>query len=387
MRCWFRKAQIKPRKLQSPHIDSNSSLFYEMTLPLNLLISLVFSEHEVNKTYFKEKAILDVETKEDLMCHEDLVDVSIEQQKDTSLSSKEKTPLEVEEEVDLMCRNELLAEEEQKDTSSENKWDDGKDGDYVFDEDQRDYLNILQASSSKYMIQMPSMNNYRTEVARELLEFCKENKLKRETLYSALDYFDRFLMVKQDVTQKKVRQAGWVCLCLAQKNESSEILPILFGDVEKNDTTQKELELFIMKSLKYNLDPPHSIKWADVKMAEWDSFAMNSDREEFKTHLFSNPKSEMSKMVFKILDLLIVEAESVQFEPKVMAIGAIFVALGMSVGQWSFEEILMIINEKQWEKLTKCKLAEFFMKWVDFKEIVTFFEFLGRAALKLYEGH
>ena len=371
-RCWFRKAQIKPLKLQPPHLHPDSSLFYEMSLPLTLLLSLVFSEREVNKTSFKEKTPLEVNEDVDLICDKVII----------------------KEDVDLTCDEVLVEEsnEQPEDTNSEKQSNDGNNGEYVFDEDQMDDdLETLQSSTSKYMSQMGSLDyqyqSLRTEVARRLLEFSKKEKMTRETLYSALNYFDRFLMVEQDLTQGQVLQAGWACLRLAWKKESRELFKKFsqehesFGDVEVKDIYNlNECEISILKKLKFNLNPPHSIKWADVYMKEWDSFVMNSDKE-FKTILFSKKKSKMSKMVFKILDSLIVEAESVEFEPQVMVIGAIFVALGVSVGQWSFEEIEIIIKEKQWEQLTKCRFAEFFMGWVDFKEIVPFFEFFGWAAL------
>lgn len=353
---WFRKAQIKPRKPQPAHLSPDSSLLYEMTLPLTLTLTQMFSEHEVNKVSFEEKAPLEVEEDEDFMCHEVIVEDSNEQTEDPN---------------------------------SEKGSNDGNDGEYVYDENQMDYLNTLQSSTSQYMSQMGSLNYQflRTMVARRLLEFSRREKITRETLYSALNYFDRFLMERKDLTQDEVLKAGWTCLRLAWKNESRELYHIFsqrhesFGDLDLSDINLLNIEFSIMKKLKFNLNPPHCMKWADVYMTEWDSFAKNSESEEFKTLVFSKKKSEMSEIVFQILDSLIVEAESVEFEPKVMVIGAIFAALGLSVGQWSLEEIEIIIKEKQWEKLTKGKFSEFFMDWIDFKEVVPFFEFFGRSAL------
>lgn len=103
-----------------------------------------------------------------------------------------------------------------------------------------------------------------------LSEVSEVYQLHRETYYLALDYFDRYLSVQNDINKQQLQLVGITCLFIAAKIE--EIYPPKVSDfayVTDGACTEKEIlhkELVILKSLKWNLNSMTANSWLTIYM-------------------------------------------------------------------------------------------------------------------------
>lgn len=103
-----------------------------------------------------------------------------------------------------------------------------------------------------------------------------EFTLKRETFYYALNFVDRFLSLSPNVRKQDLQLIGVASMFMASKIE--EVLSPKVADFAKStdDGYSKEQiilkEKEIMRTLRWQLNPPTAYMWASWYMSQWDIF-------------------------------------------------------------------------------------------------------------------
>lgn len=122
-----------------------------------------------------------------------------------------------------------------------------------------------------------------------LSEVSEVYQLHRETYYLAMDYFDRYLSIQNEINKQQLQLVGITCLFIASKIE--EIYPPKVSDfayVTDGACTEKQIltkELVILKSLKWNLNSMTVNSWLTVYMQLHTIFEKEKLRFNLRTSL------------------------------------------------------------------------------------------------------
>jgi G1/S-specific cyclin-E1 len=76
-----------------------------------------------------------------------------------------------------------------------------------------------------------------------LIEVCEVYKLHRETYYLTVDYLDRYLTTKQNISKNQLQLIGITCLFIASKVSFWEILRKKLKNINKNNQKYTSLKL------------------------------------------------------------------------------------------------------------------------------------------------
>ncbi|CRL00456.1 CLUMA_CG013719, isoform A [Clunio marinus] len=103
-----------------------------------------------------------------------------------------------------------------------------------------------------------------------LIEVCEVYKLHRETYYLTVDYLDRYLTLKHNISKNQLQLIGITCLFIASKVE--EIYPPKlqeFAYVTDSACTEEDIlqqEILILQSLNWSITPVTIIGWVSIYM-------------------------------------------------------------------------------------------------------------------------
>ncbi|XP_070500593.1 G1/S-specific cyclin-E [Chironomus tepperi] len=103
-----------------------------------------------------------------------------------------------------------------------------------------------------------------------LIEVCEVYKLHRETYYLTVDYLDRYLTAKQNISKNQLQLIGITCLFVASKVE--EIYPpklhefayVTDGACSEEDILQQEI--LILQALNWCITPVTIMGWVSIYM-------------------------------------------------------------------------------------------------------------------------
>ncbi|KAM3876879.1 G1/S-specific cyclin-E1 [Diretmus argenteus] len=154
-----------------------------------------------------------------------------------------------------------------------------------------------------------------------LMEVSEVYKLHRETYHLAQDYFDRFMATQSNVFKSTLQLIGITCLFIAAKVE--EMYPPKvhqFAYVTDEACTEDEIlnmEIIIMKELKWSLSPQTPISWLNVYM----QVAYLKETEEL---LIPRYPQAMFTQIAELLDLCMLDVRCLEFSNGVLAASALF---------------------------------------------------------------
>lgn len=103
-----------------------------------------------------------------------------------------------------------------------------------------------------------------------IIEVCEVYKLHRETYYLAVDYLDRYLTAKRDVSKNQLQLIGITCLFVASKVEEiyppklTEFAYVTDGACSEEDILQQEI--LLLQSLNWNVSPVTIMGWLSIYM-------------------------------------------------------------------------------------------------------------------------
>lgn len=103
-----------------------------------------------------------------------------------------------------------------------------------------------------------------------LIEVCEVYKLHRETYYLTIDYVDRYLTIKHNISKNQLQLIGITCLFIASKVE--EIYPpklhefayVTDGACSEEDILQQEI--LILQALNWSITPVTIMGWVSTYM-------------------------------------------------------------------------------------------------------------------------
>ncbi|XP_036391501.1 G1/S-specific cyclin-E1 [Megalops cyprinoides] len=200
-----------------------------------------------------------------------------------------------------------------------------------------------------------------------LMEVCEVYKLHRETFYLAHDFFDRFMATQMNVVKTRLQLIGISALFIAAKLE--EIYPPKvhqFAYVTDGACTEDEIlnmELIIMKELKWSLSPLTSISWLNIYM----QVAYLKDSGEVLIPQYPQPTFVQ---IAELLDMCVLDVKCLEFSNGVLAASALF--------HFSSMELVAKVSGFQWSDMEQC------VKWmVPFAMSI---REMGSSGLKTFKG-
>jgi len=130
-----------------------------------------------------------------------------------------------------------------------------------------------------------------------LSEVAEVYQLHRETYFLALDYFDRYLSIQNEISKEQLQLVGVTCLFIAAKIE--EIYPPKVADfayLTDGACTEEQIltkELVILKTLKWNLNSMTVNSWLTMYMQLYTIFSKEKPRLTTKT-IIERPQQRLS---------------------------------------------------------------------------------------------
>ncbi|XP_052815228.1 G1/S-specific cyclin-E-like [Mya arenaria] len=182
-----------------------------------------------------------------------------------------------------------------------------------------------------------------------LIEVCEVYKLHRETFYLATDFLDRFLTTQSNILKHQLQLLGITCLFIAAKLE--EIYPpklVEFAYVTDGACTEDEIldqELIILKAIKWDLSPVTANGWLNVYLQVSNAEQIRGGEHGF---VFPQYSSHAFVQIVRLLDLCMLDIESLQFQYSVLAAAALYhnssKELALSVSGYKWLDILPCVQ-------------------------------------------
>ncbi|XP_076002959.1 G1/S-specific cyclin-E1 [Genypterus blacodes] len=154
-----------------------------------------------------------------------------------------------------------------------------------------------------------------------LMEVSEVYKLHRETYHLGQDYFDRFMATQRNVFKSTLQLIGITCLFVAAKVE--EMYPPKihqFAYVTDEACSEDEIlnmEIIIMKELKWSLSPQTPISWLNVYM----QVAYMKETDEL---LIARYPQATFTQIAELLDVCMLDVHCLEFSNGILAASALF---------------------------------------------------------------
>uniref|UniRef100_H2ZYD1 Cyclin E1 n=1 Tax=Latimeria chalumnae TaxID=7897 RepID=H2ZYD1_LATCH len=203
-----------------------------------------------------------------------------------------------------------------------------------------------------------------------LMEVCEVYKLHRETFYLAQDFFDRFMGTQQNVVKTRLQLIGISALFIAAKLE--EIYPPKlhqFAHVTDGACTEEEIndmELVIMKALKWSLSPLTLVAWLNVYL-QIAYLNLNCNEQEV---LLPQYPQETFVQVIELIDLCVLDIGCLEFAYSVLAASALC--------HFSSYELMQRVSGYNWSDIGEC------MKWMS--PFLLAIKEVGSSKLKFFKA-
>ncbi|XP_066539137.1 G1/S-specific cyclin-E2 isoform X2 [Hoplias malabaricus] len=152
-----------------------------------------------------------------------------------------------------------------------------------------------------------------------LLEVSEVYTLHRETFYLAQDFFDRFMLTQEDIGKNQLQLIGITSLFIASKIEEiyppklQEFAYVTDGACDEDEIL--EMELVILKALKWQLSPETVISWLKL-------YAQVASLKESPNFLVPQFSQETYIQITQLLDLCILDINSLDYQYGVLAAAA-----------------------------------------------------------------
>ncbi len=147
-----------------------------------------------------------------------------------------------------------------------------------------------------------------------------------------------------------------------------------------------DFELVLLGKLGFKLNPPTVAHWAEYYMSQWDVFLDLSFERDLGVMgvlpgkgKFNKGKSDIYHECYQLLDLLVMDPKSLNYDMKGLVLAVLYVILGKEFGVWSLIEAGIRIKQKKLDRNESFTVffMDFIMKYiVDFNDIVPFLDYL-----------
>ncbi|XP_060561399.1 G1/S-specific cyclin-E-like isoform X3 [Ruditapes philippinarum] len=180
-----------------------------------------------------------------------------------------------------------------------------------------------------------------------LIEVCEVYRLHRESFYLAVDFLDRFLSKQSNLQKHQLQLIGITCLFIAAKLE--EIYPpklAEFAYVTDGACTEDEIldqELVILKAINWDLSPVTANGWLNIYLQVSNVENIHGGEHGF---VFPQYSSHVFVQIARLLDLCILDIESLQFQYSVLAAAALF--------HQSSRDLVLSVSGYEWKDILPC---------------------------------
>lgn len=230
-----------------------------------------------------------------------------------------------------------------------------------------------------------------------LMFFSQSIFMKRTTVYTAINYIDRYISVVPSLKKENLNLVGMTALFSASKlievNSKIhcfyEIEEITFDDIET-------FEIELLKKLNFNLNPPIFCDWADYYMDQWDYFIrLNEQRsidilkekqKKLKDNvnfiLFNKGKSKIHQELYEVIDCLVMDTETFYFDARAIVFCVMYLVLGKNYFQFDFNEMSEKLDENYFSINLKGTLfSQLFLDFIssyplNFDDLLPFFYYV-----------
>uniref|UniRef100_A0A8C6SQK1 Cyclin E2 n=1 Tax=Neogobius melanostomus TaxID=47308 RepID=A0A8C6SQK1_9GOBI len=173
------------------------------------------------------------------------------------------------------------------------------------------------AKSFRFMLNHPKiLPDMRSILIDWLIEVSEAYTLHRQTLYLAHDYFDRFMLTRNNIDKSLLQLIGITSLFIASKMEEacppklSQMAYVTAGTYYEHEIL--EMELLILKVLRWTLCPETALSWLQLY---FQMVSMSADTDLLEPQF---PRDTFVQMT-TLLDLCIIDINSMDFENRVLA--------------------------------------------------------------------
>ncbi|XP_063780204.1 G1/S-specific cyclin-E2 [Pseudophryne corroboree] len=198
--------------------------------------------------------------------------------------------------------------------------------------------------TSRMLRHHPSLNtDMRSILLDWLLEVSEVYTLHRETFYLAQDFFDRFMLTQKYVSKSMLQLIGVTALFIAAKLE--EIYPpklhefAYVTDGACSEDEIMEMELVILKALKWELSPVTAVAWLNL-------YLQVSALKDSPKLLLPQYSQEQFIQIAQLLDLCILHIASLDFHYRILAAAALY--------HYTSMEVVAKATGLDWGSLSKC---------------------------------
>ncbi|XP_020640963.3 G1/S-specific cyclin-E2 isoform X1 [Pogona vitticeps] len=153
-----------------------------------------------------------------------------------------------------------------------------------------------------------------------LLEVCEVYTLHRETFYLAQDFFDRFMLTQKNISKTMLQLIGITTLFIASKLEEiyapklQEFAYVTDGACSEDDIIK--MELIVLKALKWELCPVSIVSWLNL-------YLQVDAAKDIPKVLLPQYSQEMFIEIAQLLDLCILDVDSLDFQYRILAASAL----------------------------------------------------------------
>lgn len=141
-----------------------------------------------------------------------------------------------------------------------------------------------------------------------LIEVCEEFMIKRDTLYIAVDFLDRFIsMADHEIAKNKLQLLGVTALFLACKVEEVYVARVNDFALATDGGYTKEqildMEFHMMQTLRYKLHPVTMCTWINWYVNMWDVYAESTLKQLYPpgTDLTFKSPNEIAYQRYRVL--------------------------------------------------------------------------------------
>uniref|UniRef100_A0AAY4D3C5 Cyclin N-terminal domain-containing protein n=1 Tax=Denticeps clupeoides TaxID=299321 RepID=A0AAY4D3C5_9TELE len=176
-----------------------------------------------------------------------------------------------------------------------------------------------------------------------LMEVCEAYTLHRQTFYLAQDFVDRFLLAQENMDQHRLQLTGITALFIASKVEEinppkvSEFAYVSDGACAELEILQ--MELIMLKVLNWDLCPETALSWVQLYL----QMASQSDVTNLLEFQFAQ---ETYTMITQLLDLCILDVNSLDFTYGVLAAAALY--------HFTSIDVVQQVSGLKWMSLEPC---------------------------------
>jgi len=224
---------------------------------------------------------------------------------------------------------------------------------------EKDYelLENLHNQSSVY-VPNPNCLANQAEITQEMrailvdymMEVSRDLHLKRETLYIAVNYLDRYLSTVPNVPRWDLQKVGITSLYVASKME--EVKPQSVQDFAKatdDGYTSEQIlafETHICKVLKWRMTPVTMYTLANSYMTFWDKFSSTAlaaaDNEATNNGINFKHHESYGKFreLVQILDLILLNPEALKFSQSTLVAALIYLVIGKHSELFTIQQII-----------------------------------------------